>query len=768
MQVTDNRTQYLWHRLRIAAIVLGRMAVLSRHVNTYGVSTAFYHTKSGLKRFKTLKIQKAQCVLLPHSRLRQIAAMVMSLLLLWSATVTPYTLAFLDEDTSVTMEVLEAIVTFLFACDILLTFFSAYYNTTDNILIVSHRLIALKYLRTWFFIDLVACFPTQLLDLQGEEQGNLKYNSFVRIIRLPRLYRLLRIFRIFKAFQTSKGRHCLECLLRTNHLNPGITKLLKFIFLSLLLSHIVACLWFLLSKMTDFDSHTWVIRSNLIDAPVVEQYIASVYFVLMTLATVGIGDIVPYTTLERLYSIALLTIGVGFYSYAISNFSAIMMNTDRKNLYLTQRLDALADLVKMTKMPLETEKKVLNFLYRNLPTKFILRFDREAVMKELPAFLRTEIALYIYHHYVQKVFFFQDKDPAFIASVVPSLRSIFLRKSDVVYREHDFPEEVFFLTEGRVSFETVTLESFKTFVQGSYFGEIEIIAGRLRMATTRVTTEMADLMVLSKPKFLKMMEDFPKLAVEIKETALLRCADLEARKEEILAPKKVISKENKLMRMSSLVQFQGKNEEKMQPVVKNRLWSHAKNIIKRQNFRKMWKNIDPRRSSVEETKKSKWDSVLQSIFKENGQVRHRKSIISASSVIPMRAEKCIRSFVLERYLRQHPAVKQETSAWNRVRDQLPAIVAIGKGRVDRPILPNTRKRVSIRGIDDFLEDISLDSGRVTQRQTQDSAVLVTLKTHLKVLKTRCTAVQERLARTEAGHMRVMEAWKGVLRLLDGA
>jgi CRP-like cAMP-binding protein len=706
-------------------------------------------------------MQKASFVLLPHSTIRQVFGLVMSFLLLWSATVTPYTLSFMDEDTSLFWEVLEGLINILFACDLIISFFSAYYDS-DNKLIVDKRRIALNYLRGWFLIDFISCFPSQLLDLQDGGSSNMRYNSFARLIRLPRLYRLLRIFRIFKAFQFSRGRSCVDCFLQAASLNPGILKLFKFIILGMLLSHIVACLWFLTAKLTDFDEDSWVVRYNLQDLSAVEQYITSVYFVLTTIATVGFGDIVPFTMLERCYAIGLLSIGVSFYSYTISNFSTLMSSTDRKNMYLSQRLDALADLVKMTQMPVETEKKVLSFLYRNLPTKFLLRFDREAVMKELPAFLRTEISLYLYHHYVQKVFFFQDKDPAFIASVVPGLRSVLLRKGDIVYREHDFPEEIFYVIEGRIAFEADNKEIFKTFVQGSYFGEIELIAGRLRMATTRVVTETADLLVQPKDKFLKMMEEFPKLSKEIQETALLRNSDLEARKSDALTPGKSISKLTKARRQSSVVQIEGEEEVKMDPVVKSRLWHHAKDLVKQQNFRKMWKKMDSRRSSVEKPKASKWDTVLKAIFKDDGQNRRRKSIISASRALPMTAEKCIRSFVLERYLREHPAKKTEASAWNRVREQLPTLVAIAKSApstLNQPIMSNGRKRFSIKGVEEMLED--LDPALFTQRQSHDSALLLTLKSHLGVLRKQTEELHTKLVRAELGHEQVMAAWREV-------
>ena len=47
---------------------------------------------------------------------------------------------------------------YIFIFDLVLTFFSAYYET-DEILITSHKVIAFKYLKSWFLIDLLACIP---------------------------------------------------------------------------------------------------------------------------------------------------------------------------------------------------------------------------------------------------------------------------------------------------------------------------------------------------------------------------------------------------------------------------------------------------------------------------------------------------------------------------------------------------------------------------------------------------------------------------------
>lgn len=154
-RVPPERIEYLWRRLKVSASIIGRFLKLSQHVKTYGVSTTHYYMRNGLGRFQTMRITNARCLILPHSRLSQISGMVMSLLLLWSATITPYRVSFDVDDSSQVLDSIETLISGLFAVDIVFSFLSAYYDS-DNKLVIDKRKIARRYLTSWFLIDLVS------------------------------------------------------------------------------------------------------------------------------------------------------------------------------------------------------------------------------------------------------------------------------------------------------------------------------------------------------------------------------------------------------------------------------------------------------------------------------------------------------------------------------------------------------------------------------------------------------------------------------------
>jgi len=61
---------------------------------------------------------------------------------------------------------------FLFIFDIFVNFICAYEDEETGILVVSLRKISTNYMRSWFFIDLIAVLPVQLLEKIGEEDTN--------------------------------------------------------------------------------------------------------------------------------------------------------------------------------------------------------------------------------------------------------------------------------------------------------------------------------------------------------------------------------------------------------------------------------------------------------------------------------------------------------------------------------------------------------------------------------------------------------------------
>jgi hypothetical protein len=96
-------------------------------------------------------------------------------------------------------ELLNFLVDSLFFLDILINFNSAYYDE-DFVLVEQRKDIAKTYVSSWFFIDLIAIIPFELI------MGGVGLNGVIRIARIGRLYRLVKLTKLLRVFKIVKEK----------------------------------------------------------------------------------------------------------------------------------------------------------------------------------------------------------------------------------------------------------------------------------------------------------------------------------------------------------------------------------------------------------------------------------------------------------------------------------------------------------------------------------------------------------------------------------
>jgi hypothetical protein len=204
----------VWRRASNRLMAISRLNCIAKEIQRYG-SPAYGASDEQLEEmvrkatYVTLGKKKngppLPCgVLHPKSRFKIYWSLLLILLLLYSAFVSPVRIAFADSDAEEGMAwvVIEAVVDILFGLDIFVNFISAYYDDDDN-LIGSRRTIVINYMKLWFWIDLLASFPFQLVFSGIPELPT--YNDLLRLLRLPRLYRLFKVLKLTKTLSSGKN-----------------------------------------------------------------------------------------------------------------------------------------------------------------------------------------------------------------------------------------------------------------------------------------------------------------------------------------------------------------------------------------------------------------------------------------------------------------------------------------------------------------------------------------------------------------------------------
>lgn len=189
-------------------------------------------------------------ILEPGSRLKTFWNVLIVILLAYTATYSPFKIAFIDDDGVGTFSV-ELLIDLLFFIDIIVNFISAYVIPETGMLEIRPQKIAMSYLTSWFLVDLGVSFPYELVETR---QTGANYSSMrlIRLAKLPKLYRIFRIFRIFKLLRLIKYNKTFKAYIERLKMSAGVLRMIQVSCAVLFMVHLMSCFWFLSSKFDDF------------------------------------------------------------------------------------------------------------------------------------------------------------------------------------------------------------------------------------------------------------------------------------------------------------------------------------------------------------------------------------------------------------------------------------------------------------------------------------------------------------------------------------
>ena len=403
----------------------------------------------------------------PNSRFRTQWDFLIMCLVLYDLLVLPLRIGF-DVNATGFWYGLELFSDCVFGIDILLNFRTAYFKD-NNELEVRSKEIAKHYLRTWFFLDLLATVRLDLIIIAAassdvENQNVLRLPRLVRTLRLIRLVRLLRLMRVARVFRKFQNHFAVHA---------GIFKLSRLGLFILFLSHFFACMWYFVASIADEDEVTWARQYGLPDdAPLGRKYLVSLYWAVATITTVGYGDIRPSNNDERLMAVIAMMIGVTFFSYIVGVMSSIVVQVDQQNIAFHNKMAALNMYIKYRSIPRRLAAKIrAQVRYAHEMSGEIVEDNEAAILKDLPDTLRAEVNGHLRAEVLDAVNIFYGLPLAAIDVIVSRLRPMAASFGERIYLRGEPAKEFFIVRTGAVAIvnaaETFT---YHTVQQGDIFG----------------------------------------------------------------------------------------------------------------------------------------------------------------------------------------------------------------------------------------------------------------------------------------------------------
>ena len=341
----------------------------------------------------------------------------------------------------------------IFALDLILGFFRWFYNNESE-LEKNWYLIVKNYLSNYFVFDLIMAIPFYTI-LRFQKTADLGYNTMYN--EQSFLLKILICFKAFKIFKLKKRKanrviYFIKKIFAKKYRMERIYQIYNFILLICSIFNLIICIHIYISEKS---YPNWIVSNNLQDKSFIDIYLASFYFVIATMTSVGYGDIVCISLVETCFQIILLSIGLVVYSWIISTVGDYVKNETRANINYNRDMTKLEEIrIAYPNMSFKLYNKIQQHIKRMLTQN--KKYEYNILVNSLPYYLKNSLLLQIHKDEIDKFTFFKGCDNSgFILKVLTYLIPIFSKKNIVLVGEGELFEDLFFIKSGRLSMEAI-------------------------------------------------------------------------------------------------------------------------------------------------------------------------------------------------------------------------------------------------------------------------------------------------------------------------
>ncbi|EWS72926.1 cation channel family protein (macronuclear) [Tetrahymena thermophila SB210] len=246
--------------------------------------------------------------------------------------------------------------------------------------------------------------------------------------------------------------------------------LLKLVFYIIILIHIFGCGFYFVGVYSSesFDERNWIKTQNLVQSSKIEQYINSIYFITITMVTIGYGDIYPINQYEKLYTIIVAFITCGFFAFSLNLIGEIAQNIQKKSMQLQQKQQIIQSYLNSRQIENVSQMRVLKYLEFLNGSQEETNIEGQRILQTCSKSIREDILREYYGKILSKCQIIKDN---FSQELINRLSLKMKEKSfapgETIIEKGSYLQELYFIKSGKIEY------FFKTQNENKYISDNE-------------------------------------------------------------------------------------------------------------------------------------------------------------------------------------------------------------------------------------------------------------------------------------------------------